>query len=72
MLVVLFILAFAVMTQAGWHHAETVFNFANDDSTLVGGVGTISGTRWKSTDPHGVVIDADGKFWVAMHSGYGP
>ena len=72
LLVILFVLAFVTLTQAGWNHAETVFSFSNDDSTLVGGVGTVSGERWKSTDPHGVVIDAEGKIWVAMHSGYGP
>ncbi|MCK4295788.1 MAG: T9SS type A sorting domain-containing protein, partial [Candidatus Marinimicrobia bacterium] len=72
LLVVLFVLAFVTFTQAGWNHAETVFNFANDDSMLVGGTGSISGEWWKSSDPHGVVIDAEGKIWIAMHSGYGP
>jgi len=72
LLVVLFILAFVTFTQAGWNHAETLFDFANDDSMLVGGTGAISGEWAKSTDPHGVVIDAEGKIWVAMHSGYGP
>lgn len=72
LLVVLFVLAFVTFTQAGWNHAETVFNFANDDSMLVGGTGSISGEWAKSSDPHGVVIDAEGKIWIAMHSGYGP
>jgi len=68
LLIVLFVLAFAVMTQAGWNHAETVFDFANDDSSLVGSIGAISGEWAKSVDPHGTVIDADGKIWVAMHT----
>jgi len=72
LLVVLFILAFAVMTQAGWNHAETVLNFANDDTMLVGGTGSYSGKWTFSKDPHGLVVDADGKYWVAMHDGYGP
>ena len=69
LLVVLFVLALVTFTQAGWNHAETVFDFANDDSTLVGSIGAISGEWSKSADPHGTVIDADGKIWVAMHGG---
>jgi len=69
LLVVLFVLAFVTFTQAGWNHAETVLNFANDDSILVGGTGTISGEWAKSASPHGTVVDADGKIWVAFHDG---
>lgn len=72
LLVVLFVLAFVTFTQAGWNHAETVFDFGGDDSTLVGAQGNISGVWHRSNSPHGVVVDAEGKIWVAIHSGYGP
>ena len=60
------------MAQAGWNHAETVFAFGGADSVLVGGTGSVSGTWYSGNSPHGVVVDAEGKIWVAMHSGYGP
>ena len=58
--------------QAGWYHEETVFDFSGADSSLVGGEGSITGTYYSANSPHGVVVDSEGKIWVAMHSGYGP
>jgi len=72
LLVAMLILTCVVMTQAGWNYAETVLNFANDDSVKIGGTGAVSGDWFRQSNPHGVVVDAEGKFWVAFHSGYGP
>jgi|GEM_PF-322218 len=58
--------------ETGWYHEETVLDFAHDDSSLVGGTGSVTGDWYKSGSPHGVVVDAEGKIWVAMHDGYGP
>jgi len=71
LLTVLFVLAFATFAWAGWTHVETVFDFGGADSVLVGGTGSISGVWWNMNSPHGVVVDADGKMWVTLHSGYG-
>jgi len=72
LLVVIFVLAMVTMTWAGWNHAETVFEFSGVDSGLVGGTGSISGEWFESYSPHGVVVDANGRIWVAIHYGNGP
>ncbi|MFH2048328.1 MAG: T9SS type A sorting domain-containing protein [bacterium] len=67
-----FILLFVTTIQAEWYHAETVLNFANEDSALTGGYGSLSGKWFRSKEPHGIVVDPNGRIWVAMHGGYGP
>jgi len=71
LLTVLLVLALASFAWAGWNHSETIFQFASDDSVMVGGTGSISGTFYYMNSPHGIVVDADGKMWVTLHSGYG-
>ena len=72
------LLAFAIalvlvtMAMAGWNHVESIFDFSAADTVKVGGTGSLSGDWFAMQSPHGVVVDADGKIWVAMHDGYGP
>jgi len=63
---------FVVITQAEWYHAETVFDFSGTDSVLLGGYGSLSGEWYKSSEPQGIVVDSNGRIWVAMHNRYGP
>ena len=72
LLVVVFVLAMVSLNWAGWNHAETVFEFSGADSGLVGGTGSISGKWFESYSPHGVVVDGNGRIWVAIHFGNGP
>jgi len=72
LLTVVFVLAFVTFAWAGWNHVETVFAFGDVDSVIVGGTGSYSGKFTHSASPHGVVIDPEGKIWVAMHDNFGP
>ncbi len=56
---------------AGWSHAETMFDFSRADTAIIKTVGDITGDSYIQSSPHGVVVDADGNFWIAFHDGYG-
>jgi len=56
---------------AGWSHDEVVLDFSMADSGLVGGTGDLSGEYWRQNSPHGIVVDGNGRIWVAFYSGYG-
>jgi len=70
LLVVLFVLAFVTLTQAGWNHVETVFDFMRAD-TMISNVIDLNGNAHNNAMPHGIVIDGDGNFWVAFYNSYG-
>lgn len=77
LLSVMVVIAFATTMafaqgDTGWYHEETVLDFSGADSTLVGGTGSISGDWYASNSPHGIVVDNEGKIWVAFYSSYGP
>jgi len=69
---VLVMFLFVIIIHAEWNHAKTVFDFSGDDSVLVGGYGSLSGKWYKSSGPQGIVVDPNGRIWVAMHYGFGP
>jgi len=68
---IFFVLALVVSVQAGWNHAETIFQFSNADSMKTYGVGSLTGEGYFSNSPHGIVVDAEGKYWVAFYATHG-
>ncbi len=54
---------------AGWQHAETVFDFSADDTTVIGTTDPITGDFVYQNSPHGIVVDAEGKIWVQFYMG---
>jgi len=60
----------ASFAMAGWQHAETIFDFSRSDSTVIGVEDDISESFNYQNSPHGIVVDPDGKMWVALYSGY--
>jgi hypothetical protein len=59
----------ASLCLAGWEHAETVFDFSAADSVKVGEICPVEGKFTRMNCPHGVVVDPEGKFWIAMCNG---
>lgn len=56
---------------AGWSFSETIFDFSAADTSIIQKIGDLTGTAYRQSSPHGVVVDADGNFWIAFHDGYG-
>ncbi len=72
LLIFLTVLTFVGTTaMAGWSHAETVFDFSAADTSLIKTIGDLTGDGYIQSSPHGVVVDANGNFWIAFHDGYG-
>ncbi len=71
MVIVLFlVLMVTSLSGETWTHSETLMDF-RVDTTGLSFVGEITGTVRRCSQPHGLVVTDDGKFWVAFHNTYG-
>jgi len=70
--VVLFVSLIASAAFAGWNFEETIFDFTEADTMLTMGTKSVTGeTYFTGNDPHGVVVDANGNYWVSIYHTYG-
>jgi len=62
----------ATVAMAGWTFEETIFDFTRADTMLTQGTKTVSGEDYHTgVDPHGVVVDPNGNYWVATYGTVG-
>lgn len=67
LLTVVLLLAMATtVAMAGWNFDENVFDFMRADSMITYGT-NLAGDGYYSNSPHGLVVDANGNFWVAFY-----
>jgi hypothetical protein len=70
--VVLFVSLIASVAFAGWNFEETIFDFSRADTALTMGTSSVTGeTYYTGMDPHGIVVDANGNYWVATYGTVG-
>jgi hypothetical protein len=72
-LTVVLLLAMATtVAMAGWNFSETVFDFSEADTMLTYGTDNVTGEPYfTGNDPHGVVIDGNGNYWLSIYHTYG-
>jgi len=66
---VLMIGLIASVATAGWEFEETLFDFSMADTMLTQMTSSVTGEDIHTgNDPHGIVVDANGNFWIATYA----
>lgn len=66
--VILLVSLFASVALAGWNFEKTIFDFTRADTMLTQITSSVTGEfTHTGADPHGVVVDAKGNYWVATY-----